>query len=135
VPTLSQHVSKRFYDLSAAGLLTICAPLARLERIGPALRLWFAREDFYGCPFINAVAESDKADNRMRALAIAHKKVVLERLATLCAEAGLKQPTQVAHSFGLIIDSAIVAALVTGEASVAEIAGRSCMAILSDAQR
>ena len=40
--------------------------LARLHRIGPALRLWFDREDFYGCPFINAVSESDKADNRMR---------------------------------------------------------------------
>ena len=51
------------------------AALARLHRIGPALRLWFDREDFYGCPFINAVSESDKADNRMRALAIAHKKV------------------------------------------------------------
>ena len=108
--------------------------LARLHRIGPALRLWFAREDFYGCPFINAVAESDKADSRMRSLAIAHKKVVLERLATLCGEAGLKQPTQVAHSLGLIIDGAIVAALVTGDASVADTAGRSCAAILSEAK-
>jgi AcrR family transcriptional regulator len=110
-------------------------PLARLYRIGPALRLWFAREDFYGCPFINAVGESDKADNRMRSLAIAHKKVVLERLAALCAEAGLKEPIEVAHSLGLVIDGAIVAALVTGDASVADAAGRTCAAILSDAKR
>jgi AcrR family transcriptional regulator len=109
-------------------------PLARLNRIGGTLRLWFAREDFYGCPFINAVAESDKTDNRMRSLAIAHKKIVLERLATLCAEAGLKQPTEVAHSLGLVIDGAIVAALVTGNASVADTAGRTCAAILSDAK-
>jgi AcrR family transcriptional regulator len=108
--------------------------LARLHRIGPALRLWFAREDFYGCPFINAVAESDKADHRMRSLAIAHKKVVLERLATLCGEAGLKEPNEVAHSLGLIIDGAIVAALVTGDPSVADTAGRSCAAILSQAR-
>jgi len=60
----------------------------RLVRIGPALRQWFSREDYYGCPFINAVGESDKADDRMRTLAIAHKKVVLERLTVLCAEAG-----------------------------------------------
>ncbi len=58
------------------------SPLERLHRIGPTLRLWFDRDDFYGCPFINAVSESDKADNRMRVLAIAHKKIVLERLAT-----------------------------------------------------
>jgi AcrR family transcriptional regulator len=110
-------------------------PLSRLNRIGPALRLWFAREDFYGCPFINAVGESDKADNRMRSLAIAHKKVVLARLAALCAEAGLKEPIEVAHSLGLVIDGAIVAALVTGEPSVADAAGRTCAAILSEAKR
>jgi AcrR family transcriptional regulator len=109
-------------------------PLARLSRIGKALRLWFTREDFYGCPFINAVAESDKADNRMRSLAIAHRKIVLERLATLCLEAGLKEPMEVAHSLGLVIDGAIVAALVIGNASVADTAGRTCAAILSDAK-
>jgi AcrR family transcriptional regulator len=108
--------------------------LARLHRIGPALRLWFDREDFYGCPFINAVSESDKADNRMRALAIAHKKVVLERLATLCTEAGLKEPNQVAHSLGLIIDGAIVAALVTRDSAVAETASRTCASVLSAAR-
>src|SRR5882724_10422307 len=30
---------------------------ARLKRIGPALKQWFSRADFYGCPFINAVGE------------------------------------------------------------------------------
>jgi AcrR family transcriptional regulator len=105
--------------------------LARLHRVGPALRLWFCREDFYGCPFINAVGESDKADDRMRSLAIAHKKVVLERLAALCAEAGLQAPMQVAHSLGLVIDGAIVAALVTRDPSVADTAGRICTTILA----
>jgi AcrR family transcriptional regulator len=106
----------------------------RLVRIGPALRQWFSRDDFYGCPFINAVGESDKADDRMRSLAIAHKKVVLERLAALCAEAGCREPTQVAHTLGLIIDGAIVAALVTREAAVADTAGRACATILSSAR-
>ncbi len=105
--------------------------LDRLNRITPALKLWFAREDFYGCPFINAVGESDKADDRMRTLAIAHKKVVLNRLAELCGEAGFKDPVQVAHALGLIIDGAIVAALVTRDATVADTAGRACGAILA----
>ena len=64
------------------------SPLERLRRIGPALKQWFGRDDFYGCPFINAVGESDKPDDRLRALAIAHKTIVLERIAALCAEAG-----------------------------------------------
>src|ERR1700692_1479000 len=76
----------------------------RLARIGPTLKLWFGREDFFGCPFINAVGESDKADDRMRTLALAHKKVVLERLRDLCAEAGCREPSQAAPTVGLIID-------------------------------
>jgi AcrR family transcriptional regulator len=103
----------------------------RLARIGPTLKLWFSRQDYYGCPFINAVAESDKTDDRMRTLAIAHKRVVLERLTQLCAEAGLNEPGMVAHTIGLLIDGAIVAALVTRDPAVADTASRGCAAILS----
>lgn len=110
-------------------------PVERLERISPALRTWFGREDFYGCPFINIVGESDKADDRMRTLALAHKKIVLERLAQLCGEADFAEPMQVAHSLGLVIDGAIVAALVTRDAAVATTASRVCEAVLKSARR
>src|ERR1700739_502157 len=70
------------------------SPRERLGRIGPALKVWVSREDYFGCPFINAVAESDKADDRMRTLALAHKRVVLRRLSELCAEAGLRDPDE-----------------------------------------
>ena len=103
----------------------------RLGRIGPALKQWFGHEDFFGCPFINAVGEFDKSDDRMRARAIAHKKIVLERLAALCAEAQFPEPVQMAHALGLVIDGAIVAALVTRDVSAADIAGHACQAICS----
>jgi AcrR family transcriptional regulator len=104
----------------------------RLRRIGPALKIWFSREDFFGCPFINAVGESDKADDRMRALAIAHKTIVLNRLTALCTEAGVPEPEQVAHMLGLIIDGAIVMALITRDTSAADVAQRACIAVLLD---
>lgn len=102
----------------------------RLERIGPALKIWFARDDFFGCPFINAVGESDKIDNRMRTLAIAHKKIVIERLSALCAEAEVPEPEQTAHTIGLIMDGAIVMALITRDPSAADIAARACAAVI-----
>jgi hypothetical protein len=92
--------------------------------------MWFSRPDFYGCPFINAVGESDKADDRMRSLAIAHKTIVHDRLTALCAEAEIAEPAQVAHTLGLVIDGAIVMALVTRDAGAADVAGRACAAIL-----
>jgi AcrR family transcriptional regulator len=106
--------------------------LERLARIAPTLKAWFGQENFYGCPFINAVGESDKADDRMRTLALAHKKVVLERLTELCNEAGYNEPAQVAHALGLVIDGAIVAALVTRDAAVADTAGMVCAAFLKN---
>jgi AcrR family transcriptional regulator len=102
----------------------------RLERIGPALKIWFGREDFFGCPFINAVGESDKADDRMRALAVAHKTIVINRLSALCAEADVPQPEQAAHTIGLIMDGAIVMALITRDPSAADIAARACAAAI-----
>lgn len=110
------------------------SPRERLDRIAPALKTWFGSAEFYGCPFINAVGESDKADDRMRGLAIAHKKIVLERIATLCAEAGCAAPDEVAHTLGLVIDGAIVAALITRDPSVGDTAGRACAAVLAAAR-
>jgi hypothetical protein len=46
----------------------------------------------------------------------------------------LKEPDQVAHSLGLIIDGAIVAALVTRDSAVAETASRTCASVLSAAR-
>jgi AcrR family transcriptional regulator len=102
----------------------------RLDRIGPALKIWFNRDDFFGCPFINAVGESDKANDRMRNLAIAHKKIVIARLSDLCAEAELSEPEQAAHTIGLIMDGAIVVALITRDPSAADVAARACAAII-----
>jgi AcrR family transcriptional regulator len=102
----------------------------RLDRIGPALKIWFGRDDFFGCPFINAVGEFDKTDNRMRTLAIAHKTVVIERLSALCAEAKVPEPEQAAHTIGLIMDGAIVMALITRDPSAADIAARACAAVI-----
>lgn len=102
----------------------------RLARIGPALKVWFNRDDFFGCPFINAVGESDKTDDRMRTLAIAHKTVVLNRLSALCAEAKVAEPEETAHTIGLIMDGAIVMALITRDPSAADVAARACAAVI-----
>src|SRR5215475_14584760 len=44
----------------------------KLARIFPALKSWFGEERFYGCPFINAVAEHDKDQKQFRTIALRH---------------------------------------------------------------
>ena len=98
---------------------------AKLTRIFPALKGWFGEERFYGCPFINAVGEHDKDQKQFRAIALRHKKVVLSHIERLAGEMGASEPEVLAHQLGLLIDGAIVAAMVTRDPKVADTAGRA----------
>src|SRR6201987_884126 len=68
----------------------------KLARIFPALKSWFGEERFYGCPFINAVAEHDKDARQFRAIAMKHKKVVLAHIEKLAADMGAAEPQMLA---------------------------------------
>jgi AcrR family transcriptional regulator len=96
---------------------------AKLTRIFPALKSWFGEERFYGCPFINAVAEHDKDQKQFRTIAMRHKKVVLAHIEKLAAEMGAAEPELLAHQLALLIDGAIVAAMVSRNPGVADAAG------------
>ena len=97
-------------------------PQTKLARIFPALKSWFADERFYGCPFINAVAEHDKDAKQFRAIALRHKKVVLAHIEKLAGEMGATEPRMLAHQLALLIDGAIVAAMVSRDPDVADTA-------------
>jgi AcrR family transcriptional regulator len=99
------------------------SPQEKLARIFPALKDWLRQERFYGCPFINAVGEHDKDQKQLRAIAMRHKKVVLGYIEKLAGEMGASEPAVLAHQLGLLMDGAIVAAMVTRDPGVADTAG------------
>jgi AcrR family transcriptional regulator len=103
---------------------------AKLSAIFPALAEWFADEHFYGCPFINAVGEHGQANDRLRALALNHKREVLAYIRSLSAKAGAADPDLLTHEIGLLIDGAIVAAMVTRDPAAANIANSALSRLL-----
>jgi AcrR family transcriptional regulator len=109
-------------------------PQTKLARIFPALKKWFGEERFYGCPFINAVAEHDKDQKQFRNIALRHKKVVLAHIEKLAAEMGAADPEVLAHQLALLIDGAIVAAMVSGNPGVADTAGLAACSLLPPAK-
>ncbi|WP_245524118.1 TetR/AcrR family transcriptional regulator [Methylobacterium nonmethylotrophicum] len=109
------------------------SPRERLDRIFPLLAEWFRDERFYGCPFINAVGEHDKRDDRVRNLTLAHKRQVAARLRALLAEAGAPDPDALVHEVGLLIDGAIVTALVTRDPEVGAVGARALASLLDNA--
>jgi AcrR family transcriptional regulator len=109
-------------------------PQTKLARIFPALKQWFGEERFYGCPFINAVAEHDKNQKQFRNIALRHKKVVLAHIEKLAGEMGAAEPQVLAHQLALLIDGAIVAAMVSGDPGVADTAGLAACSLLPPAR-
>ena len=106
----------------------------KLSRIFPALKRWFGEERFYGCPFINAVGEHDKDQKQFRAIAMKHKKVVLAHIEKLAGEMGATEPEMLAHQLGLLIDGAIVAAMVSRDPHVADTAGLAACSLFEPAK-
>ncbi|TYO63779.1 TetR/AcrR family transcriptional regulator [Bradyrhizobium hipponense] len=107
---------------------------AKLTRIFPALKSWFAEERFYGCPFINAVGEHDKDQKLFRNIAMKHKKIVLGHIEKLAGELGSAEPIVLAHQLGLLIDGAIVAAMVSRDPGVADTAALAAGPLLSQSK-
>ena len=107
----------------------------KLTRIFPALKSWFGEERFYGCPFINAVGEHDKDQKQFRAIAMRHKKVVLAHIENLAREMGAAEPEVLAHQLALLIDGAIVAAMVSRNPDVADTAGQAACLLLEPAKK
>ncbi|MGA7807748.1 TetR/AcrR family transcriptional regulator [Bradyrhizobium sp.] len=106
----------------------------KLARIFPALKRWFGEERFYGCPFINAVAEHDKDQKQFRSIALKHKKVVLAHIEKLAGEMGAAEPEMLAHQLALLIDGAIVAAMVSRNPGVADTAGLAAGSLFEPAK-
>ncbi|MGJ4947559.1 TetR/AcrR family transcriptional regulator [Bradyrhizobium sp. HKCCYLS20291] len=106
----------------------------KLARIFPALKSWFSEERFYGCPFINAVGEHDKDQKQFRTIAMRHKKVVLAHIEKLAREMGAAEPESFAHQLALLIDGAIVAAMVSRNPEVADTAGLAASALFEPAK-
>lgn len=92
------------------------------EKLGAVFDIfgeWFSRPDFVGCPFINAVGEYDKGDDRPRAMALRHKSAIDERLIGLARDAGARDAEALVSDMGLLIDGAIIVAMISRQPDVA----------------
>lgn len=103
----------------------------KLVHVFDVLKKWFAEENFYGCPFINAVGENDKEDDRIRNLTLKHKKIVLEKIGELAHVARPNDAEGLTHELGLLIDGAIVGALITRDPNVADHARNAAARIVA----
>lgn len=99
-----------------------CAVKERILALFDLLEKWFEKEDFFGCVFINAVAEHEKDSAWVKDVAGAYRDQIIERLRALVMESGARDPDIVTQKLGLIIEGAIITAMVTQNSQAAHIA-------------
>jgi AcrR family transcriptional regulator len=83
----------------------------RLLAVFDLLQEWFGSDDYYGCAFINAVAEHDKLAPPVADIVARHRRLTDHILFSLAHEAGASDPERLVRELSLLIDGAIVTAM------------------------
>jgi hypothetical protein len=73
---------------------------------------------------MNAIAEYPKGDPTIRALAVEHNAGVAAILREAISEAGCARPEELLAELFVLVDGAIIASLISGDARAADAAGR-----------
>lgn len=94
----------------------------RMLAVFDVLEEWFSDPGFYGCPFINAVAEFDSGNAAVRQAADLHKEQLLTWLKAQAMEMKVANVNETARSLAVLIDGAIVAAQHSHDPSFAKTA-------------
>ncbi len=108
-------------------------PADQLHATIPALRNWFEGR-FYGCAFMNAAAEHAKGalggEPWLREMTAQHHAAIITFLAELAEAAGYPEPRTKARQVLLVLDGAIAALMVSGDAAVLDVAALNMRAVL-----
>lgn len=107
----------------------------RLARVIDALEPWFRSERFYGCAFMNAIAEHAKGEAWLRELAAEHHRQIHDFLSRLAAASGYAEPSILARQIMLVIDGAIAALLISGDPALLDLTRRNLASVLAQAGR
>ncbi len=132
--TLKQQEAKvaTMFDTAIKSYLAVGE--ARLDAFFLALGDWFQSPGFRGCSFINARVELADPDHPVSKFSAAHKQRFHAQLAEIVAEAaGHEIADSVAPAITLIVEGAIVAAVMQQSPRSAEIARKASNALISAA--
>ncbi|MBD2440900.1 TetR/AcrR family transcriptional regulator [Nostoc sp. FACHB-110] len=108
-------------------------PAKQLLAIFDALREWFESPDFRGCAFINASVELANPDHPGYRVALEHQQAIYHYIKTLAQAAEVTLPEQLARQLLLLIQGAIVVAMMEGSWSTASQAKKAALILIQTA--
>ena len=109
------------------------SPVEQILGTFDSLERRFARTDFRGCPFVNAVAELGAGDQAVRKIAIAFKESRRVWFRDLLTELGVANADDLATQLTLLVDGSIAQDLVRNDPSMARAAKAAARVLLENA--
>jgi AcrR family transcriptional regulator len=108
----------------------------KLEAFFAALKAWFKSSGFRGCSFINARVELADADHPASKFSARYKQKFYEMLKVIVAEsAGAKAAESLAPAITLMVEGAIVTAVMEQSAKPADVARDAALALVAPWKR
>jgi AcrR family transcriptional regulator len=107
----------------------------RLEAFFAALKDWFDSSGFRGCAFINAAVELADARHAASQFSAEHKERFHEMLMEIITETGGRKAASAAPAIALMVEGAIVTAVMEQTSDPADVAKDAAMTLVSKAKR
>jgi AcrR family transcriptional regulator len=107
--------------------------LEQILRYFDWLERWFATDTFRGCPFVNAVAELGDPTHPGTQMAVAYKERRRLWLRDALTQLNVADPDTLATQVAILVEGAIIAALVRGDPGMARAAKAAARILLTAA--
>ena len=107
--------------------------LEQILRYFDWLERWFASDTFRGCPFVNAIAELSDATHPGAKMAVAYKEQRRLWLRDALAQMNVADPDGLATQVAILVEGAIIAALIRGDPGMASAAKAAARVLLTAA--
>ena len=109
--------------------------LSRLEAFFAALKDWFKSRNFRGCSFINAAVELADTSHPASQFSSAHKERFHKMIREILAESEGSKAADLAPAVSLIVEGAIVTAVLERSPDAADVAKNAAMALIPQKTR
>lgn len=116
---LQRHHERRLQEWVDALGEPGAAPRDRLLGLFDWLGEWFASPEFRGCRFINTRLQLTDPSHPAHAIPQRHKEEIRLLLSEIAAAGGASDPSELGHELILLVDGAVVHALLEGTATPA----------------
>ena len=106
-------------------------PKAQLLAVFDVLQEWMQGPEFRGCAFINATVELANPEHPGYQAAVEHKQILFQYLLGLAEAAGVTSAQAIARQLFLLVEGAIVVAMMQGDGSTAMAAKEAAAVLLA----